>query len=255
MLLNVSLDIQSNIQSNIQSDNTNPTRVHVLNHGFLELVYAPTNGDLTVVNSARVSMGKQKDSLGADDVKLINYLVRERHDSPLRHVQITFRIRAPEFVMRQWYKHIVGTAYTPAREPDTAWNEISGRYVEYTDEFYTPDTFRQQSNSNKQGTTDEPVIDGDLARSVYETQTKSAYASYKELLSLGVGREIARTVLPLSFYTEVLWTASLQAVLNFISLRDHKNAQREIRVYAVAMKDLLANIVPHTMAAWEAFRT
>jgi thymidylate synthase (FAD) len=120
--------------------------VPVLDKGFVTLI-DHLGGDLTVANSARVSYGKKKDELDEKDVKLIHFLVREKHDSPLRHVQIQFRVKAPEFVMRQWYKHVVGVSYTVAREPDHAWNEISGRYVQYNHEFYRPQSFRKQSEN------------------------------------------------------------------------------------------------------------
>jgi len=228
--------------------------IPVLNHGFVTLISAPPNGDLLAVNAARVSFGKKHSEFERGDRGLINFLVQHKHDSPFRHVQITFRVKAPEFVMRQWYKHIIGIAYTPAREPDHAWNEISGRYVEYPDEFYYPETFRKQSIDNKQATVDEEIDEADRARALYKTTVEQAYASYKDLLDLGVGREIARTVLPLNFYTEVIWTASLQAVMNFILLRDHEGAQQEIREYAVAVKELLKEVAPFTMAAWEKHR-
>lgn len=237
--------------SNISSEQRT---VEVLNKGFITLVFAPDNGDLTVVNAARVSFNKFKTEFDNGDAKLIDFLVREKHDSPMRHVNMTFRIKAPEFVMRQWYKHIVGAAYTVAREPDHAWNEVSGRYVEYNDEFYSPDLFRKQSKNNKQATTNEEIEGADLARKIYDDTISQSYTNYKELLALGVGREIARTVLPLGFYTEVIWTASLQAVLNFISLRDHDGAQHEIRVYAQALRELIKDVVPETMKAWELHR-
>lgn len=228
--------------------------VSVLNKGFVTLVTAPENGDLLAVNAARVSFGKKHETLEKGDAGLITYLVKHRHDSPFRHVQITFRIKAPEFVMRQWFKHVVGIAYTPAREPDHAWNEISGRYIEYPEEFYYPKTFRKQSTDNKQATTNEEIEESDQARTIYELSTAQAYESYKDLLKLGVGREIARTILPLNFYTEVMWTASLQAILNFILLRDHDGAQDEIREYARAVRELVKDVAPITMEAWEQHR-
>jgi len=226
----------------------------ILNHGFVTLINFPKNSDLMVVNSARVSFGKWKDTLDESDEKLIDYLVKNKHDSPLRHVQITFHIKAPEFVMRQWYKHIVGIAYTPAREPDHAWNEISGRYVTYEEEFYFPEIFRKQSKSNKQATVNENIEDFEKADILYKESISKSYATYKELINLGVGKEIARTVLPLTFYTEVIWTASLQAILNFISLRDHQHAQYEIQLYAKAIRKLVADVAPLTTNAWDKYR-
>lgn len=233
------------------------TKIGVLNHGYVILIddQPLINGDLKVINAARASFGKKHETFDNSDEKLIDYLVKNRHDSPLRHVNISMYIKAPEFVLRQWYKHVVGIAYTPAREVDHAWNEKSGRYVEYEEEFYYPEVFRQQSKSNKQGTIHEEVEKAILAKSIYENTIKQSYDAYKQLLSYGVGKEIARTVLPLNFYTEVMWTASLQAILNFILLRDHDGAQEEIRVYAKAVRKLITQIAPTVLKAWETHRS
>lgn len=226
-------------------------KIDVLDRGFITRL-DHMGSDLTVVNSARVSFGNKKTQLDQGDIKLINYLVKNKHDSPLRHVQFQFRIKAPEFVMRQWYKHVVGIGYTDMREVDHAWNEISGRYVEYDPEFYRPQKFRKQSTDNKQATTDEPVSGAGVA---YNTAIEVAYKMYQQLIELGVGKEQARGVLPVSFYTEVYWTVSLQAILNFISLRDHPHAQWEIREYAIAIRELVGEICPHTMKAWDEHRS
>jgi len=229
-------------------------KIDVLDQGHITLIDS-MGGDLSVVNSARVSFGKKKKELTDGDIKLINYLVKNKHDSPLRHVQFQFRIKAPEFVMRQWYKHVVGIGYTDMREVDHAWNEISGRYIEYEPTFYRPGKFRKQSEDNKQATKDEEVECKDGARVAYNSGIEIAYRMYQQLIEMGVGKEQARGVLPVSFYTEVYWTVSLQAVLNFISLRDHEHAQWEIREYAIAVRKLVGEICPHTMKAWDEHRS
>ena len=229
-------------------------KIDVLDKGHVTLV-DHLGGDLTLVNSARVSFGNKKAKFDKKDIGLINYLVENRHDSPMRHVQLQFRIKAPEFVMRQWYKHVIGMGYSVHREPDHAWNEISGRYVEYDPEFYFPVMFRKQSDDNKQATINEEVDHADVARLQYRNGINSAYATYKSLLRMGVGKEQARGVLPVSFYTEVIWTCSLQGVLNFVSLRDHEHAQWEIRQYAIVVRELVATIAPYTMAAWDKYRS
>ncbi len=229
-------------------------KISVLDHGHVTLI-DHLGDDLTVVNSARVSFGNKKEKLDKRDIKLIEYLVKNKHDSPLRHVQLQFRVKAPEFIMRQWYKHVIGIGYTVHREPDHAWNEISGRYVTYEPQFYRPERFRLQSEDNKQATKDEAVENNLGAKVAYNTAIELSYKLYKELLGMGVGKEQARGVLPVSFYTEVIWTASLQAVMNFVSLRDHEHAQWEIREYAKAVRSLVSQVAPHTLEAWDKFRS
>ena len=109
----------------------------VLDKGFIEVVDS-LGSDLTVVNSARVSFGKRKEKFDKSDERLVRYLAKHKHYSPFRHLQVQFHIKAPEFVMRQWYKHVVGIETTSnSSTKDHAWNEISGRYVEYDRDWET----------------------------------------------------------------------------------------------------------------------
>jgi len=222
--------------------------LNVLDKGYVELI-DHMGSDLTIVNAARVSFGKEKKSLDNSDAKLISYLAQHKHMSPFRHVMLQFRLKAPEFVMRQWYKHVVGIAYGD-RCVDHAWNEISGRYAEYKqDGYYIPAKWRKQSSDNKQATIDEPIESDFLAHASYCSAIESAFTAYYKLLELGVGKEQARCILPLSIYTEVIWTASLEAVANFIRLRDHEGAQWEIREYAKAVRELSKQVAPKALEA------
>jgi thymidylate synthase (FAD) len=222
----------------------NPKLITVLDHGFVELIDALGN-DLTVVNSARVSFGKRKTELDAGDEKLIKYLAQHKHWSPFRHVQLQFHCKVPEFVARQWYKHVVGIAYSEGATNDHAWNEISLRYVDAGDfDFYTPlEGFRKQSASNKQASTDELIVDATLHQA-YIAQSQQSFTLYNQLVEAGVAKEQARGLLPLNLYTEFYWTVSLQALVNFIHLRQHEGAQYEIRCYADALEQLTQLVVP-----------
>ena len=113
----------------------------VLDKGFIEVIDSLGN-DLTVVNSARVSFGKRKETFDKSDERLVRYLAKYKHYSPFRHLQVQFHIKAPEFVMRQWYKHVVGIETTSnSATKDHAWNEISGRYVPVED-YYEPSVWK-----------------------------------------------------------------------------------------------------------------
>lgn len=220
-------------------------KISLLDHGFIELIGA-LGSDLTVVNSARVSFGKRKTQLDNGDHKLIRYLADHKHWSPFRHVQLQFHCKVPEFVARQWYKHVVGIVYSEGQTVDHAWNELSLRYINASEiDVYVPEIFRQQSSDNKQASTDTPVADPDeILKSAYQAHCEKALALYKQLIDNGVAREQARAVLPLALYTEFYWTASLQAVVNFIQLRKHVTAQYEIRAYANAIETLTQYVVP-----------
>lgn len=224
-------------------------RIDVLDKGYIELV-DKLGDDLTPVNAARVSFDGHSDEWSNGDYRLTKYLIKHKHFSPFRHQHCMFIIKAPEFVMRQAYKHVVGAETTSTHSTkDHAWNEISGRYVPY-DEFYNPQFFRKQSEDNKQAS-DGLVSDQIMARTLWCEAQEQAIISYKKMMEMGVAREQARSILPLTLYTKVYWTASFQAIMNFIELRDEKTSQFEIQEYAKAMKNIMRQVFPKTTDVWE----
>ena len=223
-------------------------KVEVLDKGFVE-VLGFIGTDLTVANSARVSFGKRKNIYDKSDYRLVRFLAKHKHFSPFRHLIVQFHIKAPEFVMRQAYKHVVGIETTSSYPTkDHAWNEISGRYVP-VEEYYTPEVWRRQSEDNKQAS-EGAISDQEKAKDKYKTALALIKHYYDELLELGVAKEQARVLLPLAAYTEVYWTASFQAIANFIELRDEPTAQWEIREYAKVLKKLMFAIYPKTTEIW-----
>jgi len=220
----------------------------VLDKGEVELI--DTLGtDLTVVNSARVSFGNRKTEFDTKDRGLVKYLAKHKHFSPFRHIMLQFRVKAPEFVLRQWYKHVVGAETTSAYPTkDHAWNEISGRYKP-VEEYYYPTEWRAQSSDNKQAS-DGLVENQTLPDHYFSTAMSACLKAYKQLIDHGVAKEQARIILPLNQYTEVYWTASFQAIANFIELRDHEHAQLEIRDYARVLGEIVEKQFPETYAAW-----
>lgn len=215
-------------------------RQEVLDHGFVRLI-DHMGTDLTVVNAARVSFGKRKEELDSTDEGLVKYLATHAHTAPFRHVYLTFHVKAPIFVFRQWMKHRVASDF----------NEISGRYVDLSQvDIFVPSTFRKPAKTNKQGS--EGLIDPDNfvpAMQSYIAACKESVKQYNNLISLGVCKEQARCILPLGIYSEVYWTASLQAVAHFCALREDEHAQWEIRQYAITVRDMVQALFPKTFPA------
>ena len=223
-------------------------KIDVLDKGYIELVDS-LGDDLTPVNAARVSFDGFSKEFTDKDRKLSRFLIKHKHHSPFRHQHAMFIIKAPEFVMRQWYKHVVGIETTSSHvTKDHAWNEISGRYVPY-DEFYEPKEFRKQSEDNKQAS-DGLVDDQVTATMKWREAQMKTIETYKELLDMGMAREQARSILPLTVYTKVWWTASFQSIMNFIELRDEATSQVEIQEYARAMKKIVLTLFPESSKLW-----
>jgi len=226
-------------------------KIDVLDKGYIELIDT-LGDDLTPVNAARVSFDGFSKEFTDKDRKLSKYLIKHKHFSPFRHQHCMFVIKAPEFVMRQWYKHVVGIETTSSHPTkDHAWNEISGRYVPYT-EFYEPTEFRKQSQDNKQAS--EGLIEEQVGASLlWKESQQIAIQNYERMLEMGMAKEQARSILPLTVYTKVWWTASFQSIMNFIELRDEPTSQIEIQEYARALKTIMLETFPETTKIWEKF--
>ena len=225
-------------------------KIDVLDKGYIEVV-DKLGDDLTPVNAARVSFGGRSKEFTDKDKRLSKFLMKHKHFSPFRHQHVMMIIKAPEFVLRQWYKHVVGIETTSTHSTkDHAWNEISGRYVEVED-FYYPEVWRKQSEDNKQASEGQlEGIDSDVAKNIYEDHMRLTIQHYETLLMKGVAKEQARIILPLSQYTQVWWTASFQSIMNFIELRDEPTSQVEIQEYARALKTIMLDVFPETTQLW-----
>jgi thymidylate synthase (FAD) len=198
--------------------------------------------DLTVVNAARVSMGKRHQEFDPEsDTKLIHYLARHNHISVFFHPQLTFWIKMPIFVARQWDRSVVGIAK----------NEVSRRYVDDEPEIHLPSQLRSRPSKNiKQGSGEPLSVEANEAfLALMEEHYRNGVSLYNFLLSQNVAPEQARMILPQSMYTEFYWTASLAAVSRVCKLRLDPHAQRETQEYASAVAELTAERFPVSWAA------
>lgn len=211
----------------------------VLDHGFVTLLDC-MGSDQDIEAAARVSYaGGASNRKRSDTRSLIRYLMRHRHETPFEMAVMKFHIRAPIFVARQWMRHRAASV-----------NEISARYSELPECYYTPDEWRAQSTDNKQGS--DGVIDyAPMSEADGGGPEDQAFAEYNFRLAEGIAREQARMCLPLGTYTEWIWQANVRNLLHFLGLRMHPHAQKEIRVYAEAIAPMVQELFPLT---WEAFR-
>lgn len=224
----------------------------VLDKGYVTTIDT-MGSDLSVVNSARVSFDKSVSSLGRTDLSLIDYLVKNKHDSVLRHCAMSFEIYAPLFVARQWWKHHVGAT---AVDDQNGWNESSRRYVTEEPEFYIPAEWRGAAENKKQGSS-EP-LDGYISlkyNKLLEYFAETGVYAYDAAMKDGVCVEQARMFLPAyAMYVRWRWTASLNALLHFISLRLDNHAQWEIQQYAAAVAAEVEKAFPITYTSWNKYR-
>lgn len=215
----------------------NNTEIKVLDHGFVRYI-DHMGTDLRIVESARISYGSPSKGDEADK-KLLNYLLKNKHTSPFEMCKITFNIRMPIFVMRQFVRHRMQNL-----------NEVSARYTELPDIFYNPEKWRAQSKTNKQGS-EIADLDHDWLSKTLECSYTESYACYKRLLEAGVAKELARLILPVGIYTEIYSTWDLCNLLKFFALRDDPHAQWEHQQFALAMKAITTQLFPWTMETYD----
>lgn len=223
-------------------------------HGFVAL-QGHLASDLDVVNAARVSFAKTSDwesdvdgqqQLGSTDEKVLRFLLKNRHGTPFEHTFFKFHIRAPIFVFREWHRHRIGVSI----------NEESARYTPLAGDFYVPERDAIREQHGRPGAyTFERIEDdakADAVERVIESQYQEAYAAYEWMMGEGIAKEIARAVLPVGIYSQMIWSANARSLMNFLSLRNHPSALREIRVYAEAMERVFSEVMPITHNAFVA---
>ena len=212
---------------------------------MVELLSVSGN-DTTFVDVARVSYNKKADNYTEEqNIKLINYLVKHGHTSVFRHATLSFRVTCPIYVERQLFKHSVGISV----------NSISGRYVDFSDTYYEIEQFRKQSTDSKQGSAEDiDLLSNVLALVIQKDVIKYCKDSYDALLRLGISKEQARSVLPLSLNTTFIWTGTFLAFIHMCNLRLKPDAQKETRdivqLMLDAVKSLEDNPFQHSLKAF-----
>lgn len=226
-------------------------RIELLDHGYIEVIES-YGSDRAIIEAARMSTGKgflgwgplQDGSSG--DEKLLRYLYEHRHNTPFEMVGLVVEVQAPIMVFREWHRHRT-----------QSYNEMSARYVPLPDLNYVPTTERLLLNrgTNRQAGTAAGAEELTTVRTEeYREQLRAEYirqeSFYQESLQRGVPKELARAHVGVGRYSRMRASANLRNWLAFLTLRMDVSAQWEIRQYANAVGDAVAEIFPRT---WQLF--
>lgn len=222
-------------------------QIKVLDKGYVRIADA-MGSDLSVANAARASYAKESLEFKEKDARLVRFLAKNNHMSPFRHAFMTFEVKAPLMVARQWWKYVVGSDHTM-----DSWNEASRRYITMEPEFYIPSSteWRTAPENSKQGS-GEPLdaFQGTIISNLLDEVCKQGQASYEYALEHGAATEQARLMLPAyAMYTIWRWSASLQSVAFFLKQRLEDDAQVEIREYAKVVHKLAETRFPVSLEA------
>ena len=168
------------------------------------------------------------------DARLIKFLAKHKHTSPFNHAFASFHIKAPIYVARQLVKH----EYLP-------WNEVSGRYVVFKGEFYTPEQFRMAAADKKQGSGEdaETKLNAKFT-GIFTDGQMSALRDYEYCIKMGMAEEQARARLPLDLMTQWYWSGSLGAFAKMCNLRCKEDTQYESRLVADQVSTIMQDLYP-----------
>lgn len=197
--------------------------------------------DSAIVQAARVSYGEGTKSV-SEDRQLIRYLMRHWHTTPFEMVEFKFHVRVPIFVARQWLRHRTASV-----------NELSARYSVVKDDFWIPSKYRHQATLNKQGS-ESTEFEDEAANMSQINSCRLAFDVYDGLLGRGISRELARSHLPQSAFTEFYWKIDLHNLFHFLRLRMDDHAQKEIQECAEVIFELIRDIVPLSCEAFLDYR-
>jgi len=230
-------------------------KISVLDHGFVHLrnLSGPTRrpdenfdaDDIDPANSARMSFGQMDSGRTREmDLKLADYLMKNRHTTPFEMIECWIEMKMPIFVARQFVRHRTATI-----------NEISGRYITLPEEWYIPEVVGGKAPNAKQGQDDNLPLDvqGRFKHGLNK-QCGRSYIEYTDAISAGVAPEHARMFLHLNHYTHWLWKQDLHNLMHFLSLRADSHAQIEAQAYAKAIIDLVSEQLPESMELFKRHR-
>lgn len=206
--------------------------------------------DEMICRAARVSTMGAQSLEASESFGLINFLMKNRHGSPFEHGSMTFRIKTPIFVWREFMRHRIGFSY----------NEQSGRYMELSPEFYIPKSDRPLRQVGKtghyefiRGTEEQHAVVAGLQSNV----CRAAWDAYQGQLKDGIAKEVARMCLPLSVYSTAYVTCNPRSLMSFLSLRTKREdsmfpsyPMQEIEEVATSMESRFKSYFPMTHEAF-----
>lgn len=218
---------------------------------IVSMIPTDTNPVDFIANIARTSYmnNKEFDAIPKHEknLKLFEYLFKNKHTSPLEFVEFVFycdNISLP--TLAQWARHRTWSFIT--------LNEVSRRYTTKDLQFIKPNIWHKRHETNKQSSGDElNHTDSLKATAIYNNALQTMLQAYHELLDLGIVPEEARYILPQSLTKNFYVKVNLHNLLHFISLRHSTNAQIEIRMFAEALEQLLKYTCPEIIDAYHRF--
>ena len=186
-----------------------------------------------VAYCARVSNPANQNNTETNE-KLIGYLIKNKHWSPLEMVNVCLEIETTRDIARQILRH-----------RSFSFQEFSQRYAVADTAFESRET-RLQDSKNRQNSTEnedeELDIDWHLKQAMVAEACDNAY---KWALSKGIAKEQARAVLPEGMTPSRMYVnGTLRSWIHYIELRSGNGTQKEHRDVAIECGKVIGTIFP-----------
>jgi len=193
-----------------------------------------------VAYAARVSNPANQSNVKTAS-KLVRYLIKENHWSPLEMVHMTMEIKTTRDISRQILRH-----------RSFSFQEFSQRYAE-SETFVYEREARTQDLKNRQNSVD--CIDHGFQEQFTMMQKKVldfALDAYNRALGSGIAKEQARALLPEGLTGTTLYMAgSLRSWIHYCDLRMANGTQKEHMEVAKQCWEIIAQHFPDIVAAVE----
>ena len=182
---------------------------------------------------ARVSNPSNQNNT-ATAPKLLKYLIKHKHWSPFEMASMTLEIKTSRAIAAQILRH-----------RSFSFQEFSQRYSVAQD--LEEVQLRKQAEKNRQSSTDE-FTNGLFLAKVREHLGRSV-SLYNQAIKLGVAKESARLLLPLTTETTMYMSGTIRSWVHYIDLRSQEDTQKEHRDIANACKDIFVEHFPNISLA------
>lgn len=207
-------------------------------HSPVQLISVTPDAEQLIAYCARVSNPKNQDN--PDNEKLIKYLIKHQHWSPLEMAHVVMSIETTRAIGAQILRH-----------RSFSFQEFSQRYADVSSiRFAKPPALRRQDTKNRQNSIDD--LD-DVTTAEFSIRTKYLFDSsqrlYKEMLAAGVAKECARDVLPLATPSRLYMAGSVRSWVHYVQLRCGNGTQKEHQDIAIMCREELCKALPVVMSA------
>jgi thymidylate synthase (FAD) len=163
------------------------------------------------------------DKLG-NDIDRINEWIKMGHESVIEHASATFYIRASRVFTHELVRHRIAS-----------YSQRSQRHVNESElKYIMPDEINTGNN--------------DKVRDIFAKSMENSWKIYRELLELGIKKEIARYVLPNACETQIVVTMNFRELRHFIELRTSDKALPEMRAIAGEIQRIMLGVAPQVFS-------